>query len=118
MKLNQISSDNIRETEIGKDLTHTEDNHKNNLINSIHSLQHELRNSQMFDNSEMNDIEKLLHTLPRMFTPLDQNEGTRIKNQQVLEVENSQLKTEFSTAFHNLEPSVGKALLKEVPKLK
>ncbi|MBW0486223.1 hypothetical protein O181_025938 [Austropuccinia psidii MF-1] len=66
----------------------------------------------------MNDIEKILNTLPRISTPLNQNEGTRIPTQQVLEVENSQLKNEFSIAFHNLEPSMGQALLKEVPKIK
>ncbi|MBW0514243.1 hypothetical protein O181_053958 [Austropuccinia psidii MF-1] len=66
----------------------------------------------------MNDIEQLLHTLPRISTPLNQNEGTRIPNPQVLEAENSQLKNEFSTSFHNLEPSMGQALLNEVPKLK
>ncbi|MBW0574483.1 hypothetical protein O181_114198 [Austropuccinia psidii MF-1] len=53
-----------------------------------------------------------------MSTPLNQNEGTRIPNPQVLEVEKSQLKNEFSTSFHNLEPSMGQALLEEVPKLK
>ncbi|MBW0510128.1 hypothetical protein O181_049843 [Austropuccinia psidii MF-1] len=37
---------------------------------------------------------------------------------QVLDSDNSQLKNELSTSFHNLEPSMGKALLKEVPKLK
>ncbi|MBW0592137.1 hypothetical protein O181_131852 [Austropuccinia psidii MF-1] len=52
-----------------------------------------------------------------MFTPSNQNEGTRIPNPQVLEVETSQLKNEFSTAFHNLEPSMGQSILKEVPKL-
>ncbi|MBW0566049.1 hypothetical protein O181_105764 [Austropuccinia psidii MF-1] len=53
-----------------------------------------------------------------MSTPLNENEGTRFTNPQVLEVENSQLKNEFSTSFHNLEPSMGQAVLKEVPKLK
>ncbi|MBW0574935.1 hypothetical protein O181_114650, partial [Austropuccinia psidii MF-1] len=53
-----------------------------------------------------------------MSTPLNQNEGARIPNPQVLDIENSQLKEEFSTSFHNLEPSMGQALLKEVPKLK
>ncbi|MBW0487935.1 hypothetical protein O181_027650 [Austropuccinia psidii MF-1] len=53
-----------------------------------------------------------------MSTPLNQAEGTMIPNPQVLEVENSQLKNELSTSFHNLEPSMGQALLKEVPKLK
>ncbi|MBW0520956.1 hypothetical protein O181_060671 [Austropuccinia psidii MF-1] len=31
---------------------------------------------------------------------------------------NSQLKNEFSTSFHNMELSIGQALMKEVPKLK
>ncbi|MBW0534969.1 hypothetical protein O181_074684 [Austropuccinia psidii MF-1] len=53
-----------------------------------------------------------------MSTPRNQNEGTRIPNPQVFDAENSQLKIEFSTAFHNLEPSIGQELLKEVPKLK
>ncbi|MBW0535481.1 hypothetical protein O181_075196 [Austropuccinia psidii MF-1] len=52
-----------------------------------------------------------------MSTPLNQNEGTRIPNPQVLGVGNSQLKNEISTSFHNLGPSMGQALLKEVPKL-
>ncbi|MBW0553267.1 hypothetical protein O181_092982 [Austropuccinia psidii MF-1] len=118
MKLNQITSDNTRQTELSKELTQTEDNHKTNVINSIQSLQHNFRNSQRCNNSKMNDIDKLLHTLPRMSTPLNWKEGTRISNPQVLEVENSQLKNEFSTSFHNLKPSMGQALLKEVPKLK
>ncbi|MBW0532210.1 hypothetical protein O181_071925 [Austropuccinia psidii MF-1] len=87
-------------------------------MNSIQSLQHQLRNSQRCNNSKMNDIEQLLNTLPRMSTPLNQNEGTRIPNTQVLDIENSQLKNEFSTSFHHLEPLMGQALLKEVPKLK
>ncbi|MBW0515512.1 hypothetical protein O181_055227 [Austropuccinia psidii MF-1] len=91
-KLNQITSDNTRQTELWQELTQTEDNHKTNVINSIQSLQHEFRNSQRCNNSKMNDIEQLLHTLPRMSRPLNQNEGTRIPNPQVLEVENSQLK--------------------------
>ncbi|MBW0580353.1 hypothetical protein O181_120068 [Austropuccinia psidii MF-1] len=66
----------------------------------------------------MNDIEQLLNTLPRMFTPLNQNEVTRIPYPQVLNIENSQFKNELSTSFHNLELSMGQALLKEVPKLK
>ncbi|MBW0571244.1 hypothetical protein O181_110959 [Austropuccinia psidii MF-1] len=53
-----------------------------------------------------------------MSAPLNENEGTRVLNPQVLEVENSQIKSELSTSFHNLEPSIGQALLKEVPKLK
>ncbi|MBW0513265.1 hypothetical protein O181_052980 [Austropuccinia psidii MF-1] len=66
----------------------------------------------------MNDIEQLLHTLPRMSTPLNQNEGSGIPIPQVLDVENSQLKNEFSTSSHDLEPLMGQAFLKEVPKLK
>ncbi|MBW0546185.1 hypothetical protein O181_085900 [Austropuccinia psidii MF-1] len=118
MKLNQITSDNTRQTELWQELTQTEYNHKTNVINSIQSLQHEFRNSQRCNNSKMNYIEQLLHTLPRMSTPLNQIEGTRISNPQVLGVGNSQLKNEFSTSFHNLEPSMAQALLKEVPKLK
>ncbi|MBW0555847.1 hypothetical protein O181_095562 [Austropuccinia psidii MF-1] len=53
-----------------------------------------------------------------MSTPLNQDEGTIITNTQVFEVGNSQLKNESSTSFHNLEPSMGQALLIEVPKLK
>ncbi|MBW0584587.1 hypothetical protein O181_124302 [Austropuccinia psidii MF-1] len=118
MKFNQITSDNTRQTELWQKLTQTQDSHKNNLINSIQSLQNEFRNSQRCNNSKMNDIEQLLHTLPRISTPLNQNEDTRIPNPQVLEVENSLVKNEFSTSFCNLEPSMGQALLKEVPKLK
>ncbi|MBW0586291.1 hypothetical protein O181_126006 [Austropuccinia psidii MF-1] len=118
MKLNQITSDNTRQTELWQELTQTEDNHKTNIINSIQSLQHEFRNSQRCNSIKMNDIEQLLPTLPRVSTPLNQNEGTRIPNSQALEVENSKLKNEFSTSFHNLDPSMGQALLKEVPKLK
>ncbi|MBW0543038.1 hypothetical protein O181_082753 [Austropuccinia psidii MF-1] len=87
-------------------------------MSSIQSLQNELRNSQRCNISRMNDIEQLLNTLPRMSTPRNQNEGTRIPNPQVLDIENSQLKNEFFTSFHNLEPSMGQALLKEVPKRK
>ncbi|MBW0552916.1 hypothetical protein O181_092631 [Austropuccinia psidii MF-1] len=83
MKLNQIASDNTTQTELWQELTQIEDNHKTNLMNSIHSLQHEFRNSQRCNNSKMNDIEQLLHTLPRLSTPLNQNEGTRIPNPQV-----------------------------------
>ncbi|MBW0582290.1 hypothetical protein O181_122005 [Austropuccinia psidii MF-1] len=88
------------------------------VINSIQSFQHEIRNSQRCSNSKMNYIEQLLHTLPIMSTPLNQNEGKIIPNPQVLDVENLQLKNEFSTSFHKLDQSMGKALLKELPKLK
>ncbi|MBW0514803.1 hypothetical protein O181_054518 [Austropuccinia psidii MF-1] len=53
-----------------------------------------------------------------MSTTLNQNEVTRNSNPQVLYVENLQLNNSFSTSFHRLEPSMGQALLKEVPKLK
>ncbi|MBW0513330.1 hypothetical protein O181_053045 [Austropuccinia psidii MF-1] len=118
MKLNQITCDNTSQTKLWQELTKTEDNHRTNVINLIQSLQNEFRNSQMLNNSKRNDIKQLLHILSRMSTPLNQREGTRIQNSQVLEVENSQLKNEFSTSVHNLEPSMGQALLKEVQKLK
>ncbi|MBW0514582.1 hypothetical protein O181_054297 [Austropuccinia psidii MF-1] len=53
-----------------------------------------------------------------MSTPLNQDEGSRNSNPQLSDLENSQLKNEFLTCFHNLEPSMGQALMKEVPKLK
>ncbi|MBW0541744.1 hypothetical protein O181_081459 [Austropuccinia psidii MF-1] len=53
-----------------------------------------------------------------MSTPLNQNEGTGIPNPQGLDAENSQLKNQFPTSFHNLEPSMGQEPLKEVPKPK
>ncbi|MBW0525823.1 hypothetical protein O181_065538 [Austropuccinia psidii MF-1] len=118
MKLKQMTSDNTIQTELWQELTQAEDNHITNVMNSIQSLQNEFRNSQRCNHCKMNDIAQLLHTLPRMSTPLNQNEGTRIPNPQVLEVENSQLKDEFPTSFNKLEPSMGQELLKEVPKLK
>ncbi|MBW0539684.1 hypothetical protein O181_079399 [Austropuccinia psidii MF-1] len=117
MKLNHVSSDNTRQTELWQELKNKEDMYKIEVINLIQSCQHELRNSQSCSNSKMNDIEHLLHTLPRVSTPLNQNEGTIISNPPVLDVENSQLKNEFYTSFHNLDPSMGQALLKEVLKL-
>ncbi|MBW0546218.1 hypothetical protein O181_085933 [Austropuccinia psidii MF-1] len=59
-----------------------------------------------------------MNTLLRISTPLNKNEGRGIRNPQILDAENSQLKNEFSTSFHNLELSMGQALSKEVPKLK
>ncbi|MBW0505246.1 hypothetical protein O181_044961 [Austropuccinia psidii MF-1] len=117
MKFNQVTTDNTRKTELWKELTHKEDMYRIEVINLIQSFQHELRNSQSCSNSKMNDIERLLHALPRMSTPLNLNEGTIIPNPPILDVENSQLKNELSTSFRNLEPSIGQALLKEVPKL-
>ncbi|MBW0570348.1 hypothetical protein O181_110063 [Austropuccinia psidii MF-1] len=118
MKLNQITSDNTRETELWPESTQTEYNLRTDVINSIQILQREFRSSQRCKNNKINHIEQLLHTLPRISTPLNQNEGTGIPNPQVLEVENSQLKDEFSTSFHNMELSMGQALLKELSKLK
>ncbi|MBW0527858.1 hypothetical protein O181_067573 [Austropuccinia psidii MF-1] len=63
----------------------------------------------------MNDIEQILNTLPRMSTPLNQNEVTGIPNPKVFDSENSQLKNEFSTSFHSLEPTMGQEPLKELP---
>ncbi|MBW0565502.1 hypothetical protein O181_105217 [Austropuccinia psidii MF-1] len=113
IKLNEVISDNTKQTELWNELTYKEDNHKKNVINFMQSMQHELRNSQRCNNSKMNNIEQLLNTLPRMST-LNQNEGTGIPNPQVLDIKNSQLKNKFSTSFHNLEPSMGQALLKDV----
>ncbi|MBW0559167.1 hypothetical protein O181_098882, partial [Austropuccinia psidii MF-1] len=90
MKLNQVTADNTRQTE----------------------------NSQRCSNSKINAIEPILNTLPRISTSLNQNEGTRIPNPQVLDHHNSQFKNELSNSFLNLEPSKGQALSKEVPKLK
>ncbi|MBW0533924.1 hypothetical protein O181_073639 [Austropuccinia psidii MF-1] len=53
-----------------------------------------------------------------MSTPLNQNEGTRNSNPQVVDLEDSNSKNEFSTSFHKLEPSMGQAPFKEVPKIK
>ncbi|MBW0587047.1 hypothetical protein O181_126762 [Austropuccinia psidii MF-1] len=64
IKLNEVISDNTKQTELWNELTYKEDDHKKNLITSIQSLQHELRNSQRCNNSKMNDIEQLLNTLP------------------------------------------------------
>ncbi|MBW0504381.1 hypothetical protein O181_044096, partial [Austropuccinia psidii MF-1] len=90
MKLDQVTSDNTRQTELWQELTHKKDMYKIEVINLIQSFQNEFRNSQRCSNSKMNDIEQLLHTLPRISTPLNQNEGTRIPNPQVLNVESSQ----------------------------
>ncbi|MBW0483446.1 hypothetical protein O181_023161 [Austropuccinia psidii MF-1] len=53
-----------------------------------------------------------------MSTPLNQSEGIRSSKPQVLDVENSQMKNKFSTSFHNMNPLIGQALLKEVSTLK
>ncbi|MBW0562851.1 hypothetical protein O181_102566 [Austropuccinia psidii MF-1] len=87
-------------------------------MNLIQSFQHEFRNSQRCSRIKINDVEQLLHTLPRMYKPLNQNEGTIMTNPQGLDAQNSQLKNELSTSFHNLEPSMGQELFEEVLKLK
>ncbi|MBW0539798.1 hypothetical protein O181_079513 [Austropuccinia psidii MF-1] len=88
MKLNQVTSDETRQTELWQELKHKEDMYKIEVINLIQSFQQEFRNSQRCSNSKMNDIEQLLHTFPRMYTPLNQNEGAGIPNSQALAVEN------------------------------
>ncbi|MBW0565438.1 hypothetical protein O181_105153 [Austropuccinia psidii MF-1] len=118
MKLNQVTADNTRQTELWQELTHQEEMYEIEVINLIQAFPHEYRNSQRCSNSKMNDIEQILNTLPIMSTPLNQNEGTRIPNPQVFDPYNSKLKNELSTSFHNLKASMGQALLKEVPKLK
>ncbi|MBW0573851.1 hypothetical protein O181_113566 [Austropuccinia psidii MF-1] len=118
MKLNKVTADNTRQTELWQELTNKEDMYRIVLINLIQGCKHEFRNSQRFSTSKMNDIEQLIQTLPRMSTPLKHNEGTRNSNPKVLDLENSQLKHEFSTSFHTLEPTMGQEPMKEVPKLK
>ncbi|MBW0575934.1 hypothetical protein O181_115649 [Austropuccinia psidii MF-1] len=118
IKLNEVIPDNTKQTELWNELTYKEDYNKKNVMSSIKSLQHELRKSKRCNNSKMNYIEQLLNTLPIMFTPLNPNEGKRIPNPQVLDIENSQLKNKFPASFHNLEPLMGQELLKEVQQLK
>ncbi|MBW0541946.1 hypothetical protein O181_081661 [Austropuccinia psidii MF-1] len=78
MELNQVTSDITRQTELWKEVTHKDDMYKTEVINFIQAFQHEYRNSQRCSNSKMNDIEQILNTLPRISTPLNQNDGTRI----------------------------------------
>ncbi|MBW0584991.1 hypothetical protein O181_124706 [Austropuccinia psidii MF-1] len=118
MKFNQVTSDNKRQTELWKELTHKEDMNKIEVINLIQAFQHEFWNFQGCSNSKMNDIEQVLNTLPRISTSMNKNEGTGIPNTQVLDAENSHSKNEIPTSFHNLEQSMGRGLLKEVPKAK
>ncbi|MBW0579837.1 hypothetical protein O181_119552 [Austropuccinia psidii MF-1] len=70
MKLNQVTADNTRQTELWQELTHKEAMYKIEIINLIQAFQHEYRNSQRCSNSKMNDIEQIQNTLPRMSTPL------------------------------------------------
>ncbi|MBW0545217.1 hypothetical protein O181_084932 [Austropuccinia psidii MF-1] len=95
MKLNQVTADNTRQTELWQELTHKEDMYKIEVINLIQALQHEYRNSQRFSNSKMNDIEQILNTLPRVSTPLNENEGTQTPNPQVLDPDNSHGEGEY-----------------------
>ncbi|MBW0578666.1 hypothetical protein O181_118381 [Austropuccinia psidii MF-1] len=71
MKLNQVTADNTRQTELWQELTHKEDMYKIEVITLIQAFQHEYRNSQRCSNSKMNDIEQILNTLPGMSTPLN-----------------------------------------------
>ncbi|MBW0589008.1 hypothetical protein O181_128723 [Austropuccinia psidii MF-1] len=90
MKLNQVITDDTRQSELWQELTNKEDMYKIEVINLIEAFQNEYRNSQRYSNSKINDIEQILNTLPRMCTPLNQNEGPRIPNPQVLYHDNSQ----------------------------
>ncbi|MBW0492914.1 hypothetical protein O181_032629 [Austropuccinia psidii MF-1] len=118
MKLNQVTANDTRKTELWKELTNQEDMHQIEVINLTKAFQHEFRNSQSCSTSKMNDIEQLLHTIPRISTSLNQNEVTRNSNPQGLDLENSHLKNQFPLSFNTLEPSRGQAYMKEVPKLK
>ncbi|MBW0515979.1 hypothetical protein O181_055694 [Austropuccinia psidii MF-1] len=77
-KLNQVTAHNTRQTESWQELTHKEDMYKIGVINSIKGFQHEFRDYQRYSTSKMNDIEQLLHTLPRISTPLNKNEGQEL----------------------------------------
>ncbi|MBW0523833.1 hypothetical protein O181_063548 [Austropuccinia psidii MF-1] len=92
--------------------------YKAELRNLIQGFQNEVRDSTRCNISKINEIEKLLHTLPRISETLHQIEGIGNSNPQVLDVENSQITNEFPPLLHTLEPSMGQALLKEAPKLK
>ncbi|MBW0518536.1 hypothetical protein O181_058251 [Austropuccinia psidii MF-1] len=56
-KLNQVTADNTRQTDLWQELTHTEDMYKTEVINLIKAFQHEFRNSQSCINSKMNEME-------------------------------------------------------------
>ncbi|MBW0545413.1 hypothetical protein O181_085128 [Austropuccinia psidii MF-1] len=118
MNLNQVISDKTRQTELWQELTHKDEMYKIEVISLIKRFQLEFRSSPRCSKIKFNDIEQLLHNLPRISTPINQNQGTKISNPQVLDVENLQLKNEFSTSFHTLDPSMGQAQLKEIQKLK
>ncbi|MBW0538897.1 hypothetical protein O181_078612 [Austropuccinia psidii MF-1] len=118
MNLNQVISNNTRKTELSQEITIAEDMYEIGFINIKQGFQNKFISSQRCNTSKINEIEQLLHILPRISTPLNQNEGIRTSNSQVVDVENSQLINEFSTSFHKLELSTGQEPLKEVPKLK
>ncbi|MBW0493888.1 hypothetical protein O181_033603 [Austropuccinia psidii MF-1] len=118
MKLNIIIYDNTRKTELWKEMIIKEDMYKAELINLIQGFQNEVRDFTRCNTSKINEIEKLLHTLPIISITLHQSEGIVNSNPQSLDVENSQITNLFAPLFHNLEPSMGQALLKEAPKLK
>ncbi|MBW0527554.1 hypothetical protein O181_067269 [Austropuccinia psidii MF-1] len=88
MKMNEVTADNTRKTELWQELTHEEDMYKIEVINLIQAFQNEFRNTQRCNHSKMNKIEQILNTLPKMSTPLNQNEDTGIPNPQVLDAEN------------------------------
>ncbi|MBW0574889.1 hypothetical protein O181_114604 [Austropuccinia psidii MF-1] len=89
IKLNQVTTDNTRQSELCQELTHKEEMYKIGVINLIQAFQHKSRNSPRCGNSKTNDIEQILNTLPRMSTPLNQNEGTRNPNPQELDPDTS-----------------------------
>ncbi|MBW0524529.1 hypothetical protein O181_064244 [Austropuccinia psidii MF-1] len=117
MKLNQAISDNTIQTELWQKITIKEDMYEIEVINVMQKFQHEFRDYQRYITIRIKERKILLNTLPRTSTPLNQNEGIRNSSPQVLNAENSQINNEFSTSFHNLEPSMSKEILKEVPKL-
>ncbi|MBW0576182.1 hypothetical protein O181_115897 [Austropuccinia psidii MF-1] len=118
MEFNQVTCDKTRKTDLWQELKYKEEMYKIEVIDSIQSFQHEFRNSKRCSTSKMNEIQHLLHSLPRMYTPMNQNEAKRNSNLHSLNLENLHLKNGFSTYFHNLEPSRGQSHLKEVPKHK
>ncbi|MBW0536807.1 hypothetical protein O181_076522 [Austropuccinia psidii MF-1] len=118
MEFNQVTCDNTRKTELWQELKYKEEMYKIEVIDSIQSFQHEFRNSKRCSTSKMNDIQHLLHNLPRMYTPMNQNKAKRTSDLHALNLENLHLKNGFSTSFHNLEPLMSQSPLKEVPKHK
>ncbi|MBW0463564.1 hypothetical protein O181_003279 [Austropuccinia psidii MF-1] len=118
MKLSKVTADKTRQAELWQELNKKEDMYEIEVIYLIQGFQNEFRNSQRCSTSNMNNIEQLLHTLPQISTPLNHNGGKGYSNPKVLDLENSHSKNVFSTSFHKLEPSMGQALMKEVPKLK